>query len=177
MSEPISNAQNTVTGFELITTTAAHISTFSGRGGSIPDGRSSFIDDILVKDDFNVTDVTVTLCNLSHTWSGDLTVQLQHLETKTVVDLFRRPGQPQFSSSGYSSDLKDDYSFNDRFTCDFVLAAERNSVIPGGNYSPASPLKAFYGLSAAGTWRLIISDATPGDSGSLAAWKLDLGWG
>lgn len=177
MSDPVSDSQNTVAGFELTTTTAAHISTFSGRGGSIPDGRGSFIDDITVNDDFKVTDVTVTLCNLRHTWSGDLIVQLHHLETNTVVDLFRRPGQPQFSSSGYSSDLKDDYSFNDHHTCDFLLAAERNNVIPGGSYTPASPLKAFYGLPAAGTWRLIISDSTPGDSGSLGSWKLDLGWG
>jgi subtilisin-like proprotein convertase family protein len=177
MSDSVSNAQNTVPGFEVTTTTSAHISTFSGRGGSIPDGRGNFMDDIIVKDDFKVTDVTVTLYNLNHTWSGDLTVQLYHLETRTIVDLFRRPGQPQFSSSGYSSDLKGDYSFNDHNTCDFVVAAERNSVIPGGNYTPASPLKAFYGLSAGGTWRLIINDSIPGDSGSLGSWKLDLGWG
>jgi len=177
MSESISNTQNTATGFELTTTTAAHISSFSGHGGNIPDGRGSFINDIVVKDSFNVTDVTVTLYDLVHSWCGDLIVQLHHLETNTVVNVFRRPGQPQFSSSGYSSDLKGDYSFNDHNTVDFVAAAGQNTVIPSGNYTSCGSLRAFYGLSAAGTWRLTVTDSTPGDLGSLGSWKLDLGWG
>ncbi|HEY9742015.1 MAG TPA: proprotein convertase P-domain-containing protein [Coleofasciculaceae cyanobacterium] len=179
MCELISNT-NTKTkavGAALDTTTSAHVKTFNGRGGNIPDGRGTFIDDIIVKDDFRVTDVTVTLYDFVHTWVGDLVVQLRHLETQTVVDLFRRPGQPQFSSSGFSHDLNGDYSFNDHNSCDFEAAAGQNAVMPSGNYASTGSLKEFYTLPAAGTWRLTINDFSPGDSGSLGSWELNLGWG
>lgn len=177
MSELISNTKSTAEGIALSITTSAHLSTFNGRGGNIPDGRGTFIDDIIVKDDFRVTDVTVTFYDFFHTWIGDLVVRLHHLETETVVDLFRRPGQPQFSSTGFSHDLNGDYSFNDHNTCDFETAAFNNAVIPSGNYTSSGSLHAFYGLSATGTWRLTINDCSPGDKGSLGSWKLDLGWG
>lgn len=177
MSELISNTPSTATSVSLTTTTCAHISTFKGNGGNIPDGRGCFMDDIFVEDDFKVTDVTVTLYGFVHTWVGDIVVQLRHQETDTVVDLFRRPGQPQFSSSGYSNDLNGDYSFNEHYTEDFEAVAGQKAVIPSGNYSAKGSLKAFYGLSSAGTWRLTINDYTPGDTGSFKSWQLDLGWG
>jgi subtilisin-like proprotein convertase family protein len=176
MSQLVSNTKNTAVGVAQGTTTSAHVSTFLGRGGNIPDGYGSFTDDIIVKDDVQVTDVTVTLYNFVHTWVGDLVVQLHHLETGTVVELFRRPGQPEFSSSGYSNDLNGNYSFNDHNACDFEGTAFHKAVIPSGNYTSTSSLSAFYGLEAAGTWRLTINDYFPGDSGSLGSWQLDLEW-
>ncbi len=175
MSGLISNPESTTVNVALSTTNNAHVSTFNGGGGNIPDGRGSFMDDIIVNDDFQVTDVTVTLYDLVHTWVGDLTVQLHHLETGTVVELFRRPGQPEFSASGFSHDLKGDYSFNALFSGDFEAAALHNAVIPSGNYASTSSLCAFYGQKATGTWRLVIDDCFPGDSGSLGSWQLNLG--
>lgn len=177
MSELISNPKSTAVSVSLDTTTKAHLSTFVGSGGNIPDGQGTFIDDIIVKDDFRVTDLTITLYEFVHTWVGDLAVHLHHLETGTVVELFRRPGHPQFSSSGFSHDLNGDYSFNDHNNCNFQAAVSENTVIPSGNYTSTSSLSAFYGQSAAGTWRLTINDCFPGDSGSLGSWQLDLGWG
>ena len=176
MSEPVSNTKTTAGGVDLGTTTSAHVKTFKGRGGNIPDGRGIFIDEILVKDDVRVTDVTVTLIDFVHTWVGDLVVRLRHLETETVVDLFRRPGQPQFSSSGFSHDLNGDYSFNDHNSCDFEAAAFQNVVIPSGNYASKDSLKAFYGLLATGTWQLTINDCSARDFGSIGSWELDLEW-
>jgi hypothetical protein len=175
MSGLISNAPTAT--IEISTITKAHVSTFVGGGGDIPDGIGSFQDDIIVTDNFLITDVTVTLNNLVHTWVGDLSVRLRHLETGAVVDLFRRPGQPQFSSSGYSNDLNGNYSFNNHYTVNFEDAAGKNAVIPSGNYACAESFCAFEGLSAEGTWRLIINDCSAGDSGSLGSWKLKLGWG
>ncbi len=175
MFEPISDQKNTGVGVAQDTTNKTHVSTFKGRGGNIPDGRDMFIDDIIVKENFRVTDVTVTLYNLVHTWVGDLTVQLHHLETRTVVELFRRPGQPQFSSSGLSHDLNGDYIFNDHNSSNFEEAAFKNAVIPSGNYASTGSLSAFYGQEATGTWRLTIDDCFPGDEGSLGSWKLELG--
>ncbi|NEO03345.1 MAG: hypothetical protein F6K50_50985 [Moorea sp. SIO3I7] len=45
-----------------------------------------------------------------------------------------------------------------------------------GNYHPVEFLSAFDGLSAAGSWQLIIKDNAAGDSGSLGSWSLDLGY-
>lgn len=177
MSQTRPNALTAIVDVEIPTTTKAHTSTFVGNGGHIPDGIGSFQDDIIVTENFSITDVTVSLKDLVHTWVGDLVVRLRHLETETVVELFRRPGQPYFSSSGYSNDLNGDYSFNDHNTNDFEMAAAKNAVILSGEYASIQSLSAFNGVSSAGTWRLIINDCSPGDSGSLGAWSLGLGWG
>ncbi len=174
MSKTISNASTATVGF--VTTTEARALTFVGNGGNIPDGNGIFQDEIIVTDNFKVSNVTVTLKNFVHTWVGDLAVRLRHVETGTVVDLFRRPGQPKFSSSGYSNDLNGDYSFGDHFTGNFEVAAAGNSVIPSGKYTSVQSLLAFRGLSSAGTWQIIINDYSAGDSGSLGAWTLELGW-
>ncbi|HBB32390.1 MAG TPA: hypothetical protein DDZ80_31860 [Cyanobacteria bacterium UBA8803] len=173
MTQLISNKQNIAVSIATETITTC-LKTFYGRGGDIPDGRDSFQDDIIVTDNFRLTEVTVTLYEFVHTWVGDLVVQLRHLETETVVDLFKRPGQPQFSASGYSSNLDGNYSFNDRNSCAFDAIADRNAVIPSGDYTSSDSLRAFFGLSAAGTWRLTINDCAIGDSGTLGSWKLDL---
>lgn len=175
MSKFSSKAAIATVDVKFATTTAAQASTFVGNGGNIPDGNSGFQDDIVVTENFSITDVTVTLKDLAHTWVGDIVVRLRHLETETVVELFRRPGQPQFSTSGYSSDLKGDYSFNDHFTGNFEAAAGLNAVIPSGNYASLQSLSTFNGQSSAGTWRLIINDCSAGDSGSLGSWSLNLG--
>ncbi len=171
--EEIRTATATVD-FSLRSTCQTRVSTFVGNGGNIPDGYGSFQDDIVITENFTITSVSVTLENLAHTWVGDLTVRLRHLESDTVVELFRRPGQPYFSSSGYSNDLKGNYLFSDNNTCKFDVAAAENPVIPGGNYAPLQSLSAFNNLSAAGTWRLIITDCSAGDSGSLGSWSLNL---
>jgi subtilisin-like proprotein convertase family protein len=174
MSQIVQKAPTAAVGTVIPTTNKVHTSTFVGRGGEIPDGRGSFQDDIIVTDNFKIADVTVTLKDLTHTWVGDLVVRLRHLETETVVDLFRRPGQANFSSSGYSNDLKGDYSFNDNFTNNFDVAAAENAIIPSGNYASINHLSAFSGLLSAGTWRLTINDCSAGDSGSIGAWSLNL---
>jgi len=149
--------------------------TFLGKGGSIPDGSGSFQDEIVIKDNFPVSSVDVTLKNLTHTWVGDLVVRLHHVESDTVVDLFRRPGQRQFSSSGYCNDLNGDYSFNNNSRKNFEAAAAEYAVIPSGNYAAAQPLSVLGGLPSAGTWRLIINDCAAGDSGCLGSWSLAIG--
>lgn len=160
--------------FNQPTTQKAPISTLLGKGGNIPDGQGSFQDDLVVTDNFKIAQVSVTLEKFVHTWVGDLIVRLRHVESDTVVELFRRPGQPYFSSSGYSNDLNGDYTFNDYNTRQFQEVAGENSVIPSGNYAPVQSLSIFNNLSSAGTWRLVITDCSAGDSGSLGSWSLNL---
>lgn len=185
MSQFMPKTLTATVGAELATATNAHSLTFFGKGGSIPDGFGSFQDDIIVTENFKISDVKVTLKGMEHTWVGDLVVRLRHVETETMIELFRRPGQPHFSSSGYSNDLRGDYSFSDRVestlrnadrnTSNFDAAAAANTVIPSGNYISLQSFAEFNGLSSTGTWRLIINDCSAGDSGSLDSWSLNLG--
>lgn len=175
MSESIFNAVTTIARDQKVTTVAPEYSIFMGGGGNIPDGNGSFQDEIVVKENFCIGEVKVTLQNFVHTWVGDLVVRLRHLETNTVVDLLRRPGQPKFSSSGYCSDLNGDYSFNNYSDLDFEVAAAKHQLIPSGNYASAQSLSTLGGMSSTGTWRLIINDCSAGDSGSLGSWKLEFG--
>ena len=93
MSQLISNAATAT--FELPTSTNAHISTFVGGGGNIPDGIGSFQDDIIVTDNFRITDVTVTLNNLIHTWVGDLSVRLRPLGNRSCGRFVPAPRSAQ----------------------------------------------------------------------------------
>lgn len=156
------------------TTTKTHPLTFVGNGGAIPDGSGSFQDEIVVTDRFEIADVSISFNNFIHTWVGDLVVRLCHRETGTAVDLVRRPGQPQFSSSGYNNDLNGDYSFTESSTYSFEVAAAENAVIPSGTYTGLQSLSAFRGLPSTGTWQIVISDCSAGDSGSLGSWSLNL---
>jgi subtilisin-like proprotein convertase family protein len=148
--------------------------TFVGNGGAIPDGNGSFQDEIVVTDRFEIADISISFNNFVHTWVGDLVVRLCHRETGTAVDLVRRPGQPQFSSSGYNNDLNGDYRFTEGSTYSFEVAAAENAVIPSGTYAGLQSLSAFRGLPSTGTWQLVISDCSAGDSGSLGSWSLNL---
>lgn len=169
------NRTSTATVDAKITPSAnAPVVTYCGGGGKIPDGVASFQDEIIVTENMAINNVSVTLKNLEHTWVGDLIAQLRHVETGVVVDLFRRPGQPQFSSSGYSNDLNGDYTFNDHVSHSFDAVAGSHTVIPSGHYCANQPLSVFKGRSSAGTWQLIINDCSAGDSGSLESWSLNL---
>ena len=175
MSKSILNAAATIVRDQEATTISPEYLTFVGGGGDIPDGNGSFQDDIVITDNFRIGDVRITLQNLVHTWVGDLVVRLRHLETNTVVDLFRRPGQPKFSSSGYCSNLNGDYSFNNSSDQDFEVAAAEYDLIPSGSYASTQSLSVLGGMLSTGTWRLIINDCSAGDCGSLGSWRLDFG--
>lgn len=175
MSKLINQASTATLDVQSVSSAKNTIATLVGRGGNIPDGKGSFQDEVIVTENFKISNITVTLKGLEHTWVGDIVVRLRHLETGTVADLFRRPGQPQFSSSGYSSDLNGDYSFNDAFSSSFDAAAAENDVIPSGEYAALQPLSVFHGTNSAGTWQLIVNDCSAGDSGSLGSWMLTLG--
>ncbi len=153
---------------------------YSGSGFSIPDNNPTGISsDIVISDNLTISDITVTLNNLSHTWVGDLIATLTNVDTNTSVSLFNRVGRVG-SGVGSSNDFGGNYGFNDAFTGDLWIAASSNPV-PSGGYFPtgadsaalASPsLSAFDGQLSAGTWRLTLSDNAGLDVGSLESWEL-----
>lgn len=159
---------------------------YSGSGFSIPDNNATGVSsDIVVSDNLNISDITVTLNNLNHTFIGDLVATLTNVTTNTTVSLFNRVGRVGSKGSD-SSNLGGTYSFNSAFTGNlWTTAAALNGIqnIPSGNYFPtgansaaiASPsLTAFNGGLSQGIWQLTISDNAGLDTGSLDSWNLSV---
>jgi len=179
----------TVSAIASLTVLPASAVSFTGTGAgfSIPDdnatGASSTIT-VPTSSNLLITDITVTLNNLTHTFIGDLIATLTYVPTNTTVSLFNRIGQIT-SGFGDDRDFGGDYSFNDAFTGNiWTVAASGNAsfVIPSGNYFPTGAgsstlvpiLTSLSGSQTAGDWRLTISDNVSGDTGALGSWTLNL---
>lgn len=158
----------------------AGVITQVGAGFGIPDGNSAGVSsDIVISDAFTLTNVRVTLNDLSHTWIGDLIATITHVGTGTTLSLFNR-----IDSGNESSDFDGDYAFDDSFTTNLWTVASglgSNTAVPTGDYYATGAgssakvfLSAFNGQSTAGTWRLNISDRSAGDLGSLGSWSVAL---
>ena len=156
----------------------------SGSGFAFPDndpaGASSDIVVSLAPNEI-ISDVSVTLTGLSHTWVGDLNASL--IGPGGTIDLMFRTGDAQGDCCGDSSDLGGDYTFADGGADWWAAAASAGGadIIPGGTYAPTTILGApqsfagtFGGTTTNGTWTLQISDEAGGDLGSLGSWTLNI---
>lgn len=154
--------------------------TDTGAGFAIPDddalGASS---DIIVAASETISDVEITLTELTHTWVGDLNVNLSG--PGCSADIMFRTGQLGGVGAGDSSDLGGSYDFSDDGG-DWWAAADAAGgadIIPPGDYAATSVdgaavslAGACGGTDTAGTWTLLISDNAGGDLGSLGSWEL-----
>ena len=177
----------TVSAIASLTVLPASAVSFTGTGAgfNIPDNNATGASStIVVPDSFSITDITVTLNSLTHTYVGDLIATLTHVDTGTTVSLFNRIGLVS-SGAGDSSNFGGNYSFNDAFTGNiWAVAASGGSsfVIPSGNYFPTGAgsstlvpmLTSLSGELSSGTWRLTISDNVAQDTGALGSWALNL---
>ncbi len=178
---------STVSAIASLTVLPASAVSFTGTGAgfNIPDNNATGASStIVVPDSFSITDITVTLNSLTHTYVGDLIATLTHVDTGTTVSLFNRIGLVS-SGAGDSSNFGGNYSFNDAFTGNiWAVAASGGSsfVIPSGNNFPTGAgsstlvpmLTSLSGELSSGTWRLTISDNEQLDTGALGSWALNL---
>ncbi|MCA2552884.1 MAG: proprotein convertase P-domain-containing protein [Microcystis sp. M04BS1] len=156
--------------------------TGTGAGFNIPDGNATGASSTITVptgSNFLITDITVTLNNLTHTFVGDLIANLTYVPTNTTVSLFNRI----LFGGGNGTNFNGNYSFNDAFTGDlWSVALASSGTIPAGNYFPTGAgsgtlvpiLTSLGGSQTAGDWRLTISDPVAGDTGSLGSWTLNL---
>lgn len=140
---------------------------------NVPTGASSTIS---VADNYTVQAVRVTLTNFNHTWSGDIFAGLTH--NGTTVNFIARPGVPDISTVGDSSNFGGNYTFEDGAT-DFVAilldpANGTNFVLPSGTYAGMNSFAPFSGHNASGDWTLTVSDNASLDTGSIGSWSLEL---
>lgn len=109
-----------------------------------------------------------TTVGLDHTWVGDLKIDLTS-PVGTIVNLMNIPGGGTLGSSGNN--------FCQTVLDDTAGASIQSIAAAGapytGSFAPASPLSAFSGQNANGTWNLTLQDLYPtADNGSLRAFSL-----
>jgi subtilisin-like proprotein convertase family protein len=110
----------------------------------------------------NVSNLTVKIGNLTHTFDGDLLITLISPSGTRVVLSNRR---------GSSGDNFVNTVFDD------TAATPIASGTPPftGSFKPDGVLGTLNGQNANGTWALEINDLASGDSGTLSAWSITLG--
>jgi len=137
---------------------------------AIPDNGPAATDSLVVADSFVVEDLEASL-KISHTYVGDLSVTLSHVETGTSVLLVDRPGLPALGNFGCSRD-NIDVVLSDAGTGSVEDQCEVTTPAISGVRTPDNPLSAFDNESTAGTWQLSVEDGAAADSGTLVEWCL-----
>jgi len=177
-----------------------------GAGGSIPDATTYgdtawnpnagvFTSDIDVTDPGTISSFnSITLNDFPHTWVGDLVFELTHVDSGTTVIFLDRPLKVSPTSDyGSDSDLNGTCTFVSDLTSSYGsgdsiwLAANNNSVVPGGTYAASANiftgstntsyqpvnLNVFSGESISGTWELTVLDESYLDVGSFSSWQFN----
>ena len=161
------NCGSTVSDYFYCTTTAAQGAPCNSPAIAIPDDDANGISDSIITTASGIlTDLDVSV-NIQHTWIGDLTVELEHIDTSTTVVLVVKPGTPG-NGRGSSAD-------NINVVLDDEAASTVENSAPyvsGNSYSPNGSLSDFDGESLTGTWTLSVKDTNGGDSGTLQDWCL-----
>lgn len=120
-----------------------------------------------VTDDFMITDLNVAV-DITHTWTGDLTLTLESPAGTQVVIFDDADG----CSANDLSTLLDDQSAN-ALNCDPGGGGTDADAFPEADYVPSNPLSAFNGEGTLGDWILTIEDDAGGDQGTLNSWSLN----
>jgi subtilisin-like proprotein convertase family protein len=118
-----------------------------------------------------VTDANL-LVNIRHTWDGDVGISLAR-PSGVAVTLWNHSG----GDCGGSGDNFTNAIINDQgVTPDCTNGAPYTGNVKGapGGVVNATVMTAFIGPKPLGTWVLIISDDSLGDTGTLLGWSLTL---
>ena len=147
---------------------------FSTVGTALPDANPAGVSNTInVPESFTVEDVNVDL-SVTHTFVGDLCVNLTH--GATSVNLILRPGDGLNdchlgSPFGCGENNYNTIILDDEGTLTIEDRCVANATSPP-NYIPNNPLSAFDGQDAAGPWILTVSDNAGQDLGTFDSWSL-----
>ena len=138
---------------------------------AIPDNNAAGVASTLaVADPGTITDVNVRVGNLSHTWVGDLKLELTS-PTGTTIVLANRPGGTSNNANNFTGTVFDDEA-------SVAIGAATTAAPYTGYFRPqADELSRLDGETQQGSWMLKVSDLAPADTGNLNAWGLDLAVG
>lgn len=124
--------------------------------------------DIIIADGGILSDLDVSI-QATHTWVGDLTFTLEHLDTGITAVMIDRPGVP---ASTFGCDANNIDVVLDDSAIDPVETACGSDPALGGTLQPQQPLAVFNGTPLAGTWRMTVIDNYPSDTGTFDEWCL-----
>jgi subtilisin-like proprotein convertase family protein len=128
---------------------------------AIPDGVAAnspgpvVSNTINVPDTGNLSDVDILL-NVTHTYPNDLVIAINHPDA-TQVPVWNRACA---GNDNFNVTLSDG---SPAFTCVANMT---------GTFSPSSPLSAYNGKPANGTWQLLTADYWNADTGSINSWSV-----
>ena len=160
-------------------TTLTNVFTYAGAPVAIPDGDTTGIDIPVVLTGtgpisrlvFSIdgsacsADPGSTTVGLDHTWVGDVSLTLSS-PAGTSVSLLNAAGGPNNSGNNFCQTVLDDTAAT---SIQDVTVAQAPFT---GTFRPASPLAAFSGQPATGTWNIHAADSTFIDSGSVRAFSI-----
>ncbi|HEX8563776.1 MAG TPA: zinc-dependent metalloprotease family protein [Flavobacterium sp.] len=110
---------------------------------------------ITVPDTGTISDVNISM-NVTHTYPNDLVVVIEHPDDTQVPVWNRACG----SNDNFNVTVSDG---SPAYTCGANMT---------GTFAPSSPLSAFNGKAANGTWTLLTADFYNGDTGSINSWGI-----
>jgi subtilisin-like proprotein convertase family protein len=108
-----------------------------------------------------ITDVNVTLGQVTHTYDADLDIYIRHPDGTERMLSTDNGG----TGDNYVSTVFDDEA---------ATAVTAGAAPFTGSYRPEATLSIFDGKAAAGTWTLRIYDDARGDTGTLQAWSVTI---
>lgn len=161
-----------------VTISAAAGDTFGpGDGYGIPDDNTAGVNSsILINEVGEITDLDLILSDLSHSFLGDLIINLTHEDSGTSWNITNRAGQLEGGDEtfGFDIDLDGTYTIDDESTNGSFhdQISFEGGLLPPGDYNSLGSLANFDGLDVAGSWTLSISDNAGGDTGELGSWSL-----
>jgi len=132
---------------------------------AIPDGTGAnqagavAFNTINVSDSGAISSMKVSL-NVTHTYVGDLIIQLQHPNGTDFVNIWNRT-----CNSTAFGDI--DVTFEDGLPA--ITCASPTT----GSYAPENPLSVFNGLEMNGDWTIALVDNYNNDTGTLNSWSLE----
>ncbi|HET9988564.1 MAG TPA: S8 family serine peptidase [Kofleriaceae bacterium] len=160
-------------------TTLTNVFTYAGPPVAIPDGDPTGVDIPVTLTGtgpisrlvFSIdgtacsADAGSTTVGLDHTWIGDVSLVLSS-PAGTAVSLLDAAGGPNNSGNNLCQTVLDDAAAS---SIEAVTATQAPFT---GTYRPNSPLAAFAGQAASGTWNLHAADSTFIDSGNVRAFSI-----
>ena len=108
-----------------------------------------------------LTDLTVRIDQLLHTFTEDLQISLVAPDGREILIV---------DSVGGDGDNFISTRLNDSYPTPIVTGTAPFT----GNFRPDNPLSQLRGRSSAGVWKLHIVDRGPDDTGTLNAWALEV---
>ncbi|MEX0992837.1 MAG: S8 family serine peptidase, partial [Solirubrobacterales bacterium] len=133
---------------------------------AIPDGNTTGVtSDLVVSQSGIIKDVNVRVDQITHTWDGDLKIELIAPDS-TTIQLVNRVGGVNNNGNNFTNTVFDDEA---------ASGVTSGAVPYTGSFRPqGDQLSRLDGKQQQGTWKLRVTDLFPADSGTLGAWGSDI---